>query len=35
MGRSFFGIASENLIISQSAIVAKWFKGSELSLVLH
>jgi hypothetical protein len=34
LGRGFFGISSENLIISQSAIISKWFRGSELSLVL-
>jgi MFS family permease len=35
VGRAFFGVSSENLIISQSAIVSKWFKGSELSMVIY
>jgi MFS family permease len=35
LGRALFGVASENLIISQSAIVAQWFRGSELSTVPH
>ncbi|CAD8168092.1 unnamed protein product [Paramecium octaurelia] len=30
-GRVFFGVASENLIISQNVIITAWFKGHQLS----
>ena len=33
-GRAAFGVFSENLIIAQSSIVAKWFKGAELSTAI-
>lgn len=33
IGRAIFGIASENLIISQSTFVSLWFKGKELATV--
>jgi hypothetical protein len=32
-GRAIFGIASENLIISQNVIITAWFKGHQLSTV--
>ncbi|MFQ5664327.1 MAG: MFS transporter [Terriglobia bacterium] len=32
VGRTIFGIGAESLIICQSAILAKWFKGKELAL---
>jgi hypothetical protein len=35
VGRALFGVSSENLIISQTAIINKWFKGSELSMVIQ
>jgi MFS family permease len=31
-GRVIFGIGSESLIVAQSAIIARWFKGKELAL---
>ncbi len=31
-GRVLFGIGSESLIVAQSAIIARWFKGKELAL---
>ena len=31
-GRVLFGIGSESMIVAQSAILAKWFKGKELAL---
>ncbi|MFQ5926155.1 MAG: MFS transporter [Terriglobia bacterium] len=31
VGRTIFGIGAESLIICQSAILAKWFKGKELA----
>jgi len=34
IGRAFFGVCSENLVIAQSAIICKWFKGSELSMAI-
>ncbi|MCK4771624.1 MAG: MFS transporter [Candidatus Latescibacteria bacterium] len=32
IGRTIFGIGAESLIVCQSAILAKWFKGKELAL---
>lgn len=32
MGRFIFGAGSETLIVCQSAIIARWFKGKELAL---
>lgn len=32
IGRGIFGIGAESLIVCQSAILAKWFKGKELAL---
>ncbi len=32
VGRVLFGIGSESLIVAQSAIIARWFKGKELAL---
>lgn len=29
-GRILFGLASENLLITQTAFIGKWFKGNEL-----
>ena len=31
-GRVIFGIGAESLIVAQSAIIARWFKGKELAL---
>jgi len=31
-GRVIFGIGAESLIVAQSAIIARWFKGMELAL---
>ncbi|MFQ5817246.1 MAG: MFS transporter [Terriglobia bacterium] len=31
VGRTIFGIGAESLIVCQSAILAKWFKGKELA----
>ena len=31
-GRVLFGIGSESMIVAQSAIIARWFKGKELAL---
>ncbi len=31
-GRTVFGIGAESLVVCQSAILAKWFKGKELAL---
>lgn len=31
VGRTIFGVGAESLIISQSAILAKWFRGKELA----
>lgn len=31
VGRSIFGIGAESLIVAQSVILAKWFKGKELA----
>jgi len=31
-GRVLFGMGSESLIVAQSAIIARWFKGKELAL---
>jgi MFS family permease len=31
LGRFLFGVGSESLIIAQSTIIAKWFKGKELA----
>jgi MFS family permease len=31
-GRTIFGIGAESLVVCQSAILAKWFKGKELAL---
>jgi MFS family permease len=33
-GRIIFGCASENLLISQTAIIGKWFRGKELSTAI-
>lgn len=32
IGRVIFGIGSESLVVCQSAILARWFKGKELAL---
>ena len=32
LGRVLFGIGSESMIVAQSAIIARWFKGKELAL---
>ncbi len=32
IGRTIFGIGAESLIVCQSVILAKWFKGKELAL---
>ncbi len=32
LGRFIFGIGSESLVVAQSAILAKWFKGRELAM---
>jgi len=32
VGRVLFGIGSESMIVAQSAIIARWFKGKELAL---
>ncbi len=32
IGRAVFGIGSESLVVSQNAIIARWFKGRELAL---
>jgi len=32
LGRFIFGAGSESLVVAQSAILAKWFKGKELAL---
>lgn len=32
VGRGIFGVGAESLIVCQSAILAKWFKGKELAL---
>ena len=32
VGRFFFGLGSESLIVAQSAIIGRWFKGKELAL---
>jgi len=34
IGRIIFGLGGENLAVTQSAIVAKWFKGKELAFAL-
>ena len=34
VGRVFFGIGSESLGVCQSAVIAYWFKGKELSFAL-
>lgn len=34
-GRAVFGVASENLVISQSTLVSLWFKGKELATVIN
>ena len=31
-GRFIFGAGSESLVVAQSAILARWFKGKELAL---
>jgi MFS family permease len=31
-GRVLFGIGSESMIVAQSAIIARWFKGKELAM---
>jgi MFS family permease len=32
LGRFIFGAGSESLVVAQSAIIARWFKGKELAL---
>lgn len=32
LGRFIFGIGSESLVVAQTTIIAKWFKGKELAL---
>ena len=34
VGRAFFGINSENLIVSQAAIISLWFSGKESALAM-
>lgn len=34
IGRVISGIGGENIIVAQSALISKWFKGKEMSLAL-
>jgi hypothetical protein len=34
IGRTVTGIGSENILVAQSALISKWFKGTEMALAL-